>query len=82
LGKREPLNKVKESLGDNPQVLSTFLTLCENLKAVDVKLDTSEYQLGRVLKFDPATEKFIGDEEANQLLTRDYRAPFVVPKEV
>ena len=37
------------------------------------------YRLGRTVEFDPATERCIGDAEANTLLTREYRAPFVVP---
>jgi predicted dehydrogenase len=40
------------------------------------------YQTGRVLTFDPKTEKFAGDSEANALLARKYRAPFVVPEKV
>ncbi len=40
------------------------------------------YRLGRKLKFDAKTEKFVGDKEAGTLLTRDYRAPFVVPDKV
>jgi predicted dehydrogenase len=40
------------------------------------------YRLNRKLEFDPATEKCIGDEEANGMLTRAYRAPFVVPEVV
>jgi hypothetical protein len=40
------------------------------------------FRLGRVLEFDPATETFKGDEEANAMLTRAYRAPFVVPETV
>jgi predicted dehydrogenase len=40
------------------------------------------YSTGRTLQFDPKTERFVGDEAANQLLTRPYRAPYVVPKEV
>lgn len=36
-------------------------------------------RLGRSLEFDPVREKFIGDAEANQLITRVYRKPFVVP---
>jgi predicted dehydrogenase len=40
------------------------------------------YRLGRKLKFDPKTEKFVGDTEADAMLTRHYRAPFVVPEVV
>jgi predicted dehydrogenase len=37
------------------------------------------YRLGRSLRFDPQKETFPQDSEANALLTREYRAPFVVP---
>jgi predicted dehydrogenase len=37
------------------------------------------YRLGRELKFDGATERFVGDDEANAMLKAEYRAPFVVP---
>ena len=35
-------------------------------------------RLGRSLEFDPSTETFRDDPEANAMLTRDYRKPFVV----
>jgi hypothetical protein len=31
------------------------------------------------LKFDAASESFPGSSQANELLSREYRAPFVVP---
>lgn len=40
------------------------------------------YKLGRSLKFTGATEKFIDDSEADDMLTRNYRKPYVVPKMV
>ncbi len=40
------------------------------------------YRIGRALTFDGRTEKFVGDAEADRLLTREYRAPFVVPEKV
>jgi len=40
------------------------------------------YRLGRDLVFDGRSEKFIGDNEADRMLTRDYRRPYVVPENV
>ena len=40
------------------------------------------YRVDRKLRFDPETETFPGDGEANKMLTREYREPFVVPDEV
>ncbi|MFN7921586.1 MAG: Gfo/Idh/MocA family oxidoreductase [Bryobacteraceae bacterium] len=40
------------------------------------------YRLGRDLRFDAATQRFTGDEEANRMLTRTGRAPFTVPAKV
>jgi len=37
-------------------------------------------RLGRKLKWDPAAERFPGDDEANKLLVRSMRAPWVLPK--
>jgi predicted dehydrogenase len=42
-------------------------------------LGNISYRLGRELKFEGNREKFAADPEANQLLTREYRAPYVVP---
>jgi len=38
------------------------------------------YRVGRSVQFDPKTEQFVGDDEANALLTRTYREGFEVPK--
>lgn len=37
------------------------------------------YRTGRTLEFNPKEENFPNDEEANQLLKRQYRQPFIVP---
>jgi hypothetical protein len=38
--------------------------------------------MGKQLEFDPVAERFIGDaeSEANSMLTRDYRAPYLLPE--
>ena len=40
------------------------------------------YRTGRDLRFDSASMKFTNDADANKLLTRNYRAPYVVPDKV
>jgi predicted dehydrogenase len=40
------------------------------------------YRLGRTLTFDSNTMSCVGDDEANRMLTRNYRAPFVVPEKI
>ncbi|MGQ9731246.1 MAG: Gfo/Idh/MocA family protein [Candidatus Zipacnadales bacterium] len=40
------------------------------------------YRLGRSLTFDPVKEQFVNDREANKLLKREYRQPFVLPENV
>ncbi|MGJ5814412.1 Gfo/Idh/MocA family protein [Paludibaculum fermentans] len=45
-------------------------------------LGNISYRVNRDLRFDPAKMQFEGDAEANGLLTRQYRSPYVVPSVV
>lgn len=64
------------------EVLVPLAEACErtfvHLEANGVELDTTPLALGKRLRIDPASERFPGDEDANRLLTRAYREPFVV----
>ena len=42
-------------------------------------LGNISYRLGRSVKFDGAAERFEGDEDADKLLSRTYRAPYLLP---
>lgn len=53
----------------------------EHLRENGVEAD-SPFRVGRLLDFDPVSETFKGSEEANRLLTREYRKPYVVPEKV
>ena len=53
----------------------TLAHLSDN--GVDMK--STKLGLGPNLKFDPQAQTFPGNEAANKLLTREYRAAFVVP---
>jgi len=40
------------------------------------------YRTGRKLHFNPTSERFVNDEDADSYLTRNYRPPYVVPEKV
>ena len=45
-------------------------------------LGNISYRLGRAINFDPVKLEITGDKEAAAMMTRNYRAPFVVPSKV
>jgi hypothetical protein len=82
LGHDAPFAKTPDELGDNQEVHKTFAWFKETAAGIGVNLDSATYRLGRPLKFDPQQEKFSDAPEADRLLTREYREPFVVPARV
>ena len=84
LGETVPFSRQSKSLGDNREVAESFAMIQENITGEGVKLDETSYRLGRTLTFDAAKEQFTGDgaDQANPMLSRTYREPFVVPKTV
>jgi len=59
----------------------TFDRNLKHLKDNGVDLDKTPLTLGASLAIDPKDETFLDHPEADTLLTRPYRDPFVVPKE-
>lgn len=47
-----------------------------------VHLGEISHRLDRVLRFDPGKESFIGDDQANQMLTKSYRSPWGLPARI
>jgi predicted dehydrogenase len=43
-------------------------------------LGNISYRIGRSVTFDGTSERFVGDQEADALLGRTYRAPYLLPK--
>ena len=62
--------------------MDSFERLAKHLAVNDVDITNDQLAYGEFLKFDPKTEKFIDNKEADKMLTREYRAPFVVPEKV
>jgi predicted dehydrogenase len=80
LGSTVPVGEAVERIDDiksNDAAKETFDRTIEHLKANDAL--PAEITVGPNLEFDPKSETFVGEEKANQMLTRDYRRPFVVP---
>jgi len=53
-----------------------------HLRDNKVSIDDLPLRVGRQLRLNPSTERFIDDAEANKLLTREYRKGFEVPEKV
>lgn len=83
LGSQVPFSKRPAELLENEQVFDSFQMIEKNLAwGLGLDLQDMTYQLGPQLNFDAATEKFIDNEQANALLTRSYREPYVVRETV
>ncbi len=68
-----------ESIQSQDNVQETFERTLQHLSDNKVDLSTAQIAMGAALDFDPKSETFPGHDAANALLTREYRAPFVVP---
>lgn len=80
LGEQVPFSSRGQAFGDHKELGETFARMQEHLKDENaVALDGLEYRAGRRLVVDAEKETIRDDAEANALLTRKYRAPFVVP---
>ncbi len=82
--------KNRLSVSDISGALKSFKTLDDNeatlqrtvkhLQKNGVETDKEFMSLGAVLEFDPEREVITNNAEANAMLTREYREPYVVPK--
>jgi predicted dehydrogenase len=82
LGQNESPEKIREAIKADKSALETFERMAVHLEANGVDVNKDLLTLGIPLKMDPRTEKFIGHAKADAMLTRDYRAPYIVPEKV
>ena len=54
----------------------------EHLAKNEVSLAKEKFVLGPELTMNPKTERFLDNDDANALLTRDYRKPYVAPQKI
>jgi predicted dehydrogenase len=81
-GACKPPGAIKEALQDNKSLSEAFNRMAAHLEANEVDITKDNLQLGLPLKFDAAQERFVDSDQANALVSRNYRQPFVVPEKV
>jgi predicted dehydrogenase len=82
LGEKSSFNKKNKSFASNKKGYEYFERMQEHLKENGLNLKETDYIVGRNLEFDAKTETIKGDDEANALLSRNYRSPYIVPDKV
>jgi predicted dehydrogenase len=80
LGEKTPTREIAERIAGNELLSNSFDRMLGHLRANGVDVDgDAVLTMGEWLTLDPATEKFVDNDKANELRTRVYRKPFVVP---
>lgn len=82
LGTAAAPEEIRERIKGDRDALNTFNRMAEHLGQNNVDLNKTKATLGRFLKMDVAQEKFVDSSDADAMLTREYRKPFVVPAKV
>lgn len=84
LGAQTSVNDIAKHLGDikvHDDVQETLERTRHYLVDAGVELDKTKLTLGQHLRVDGGKESFLDNAAANALLGREYRAPFLLPKE-
>jgi hypothetical protein len=79
LGATESPEAIRERIKADKGLAEAFGRMTQHLAANGVDIAKDKLTLGVPLQMDPKTERFLGNDKANQLLTRPYRAPYIVP---
>ncbi|MHC4201423.1 MAG: Gfo/Idh/MocA family protein [Planctomycetota bacterium] len=84
VGTEKHPDEIMEIVKGNGELEDSFQRFMSHIKANEVDLRKTPITLGPMLKMDTEKEKFVGaySSRANELVTRNYREPFVVPERV
>ena len=72
------MDTIRTPQPDKQTLAESFGRMVEHLKTNNVDIDVSKVTLGPVLMMNPKTERFTNNAEANKMLTREYRKPYVI----
>jgi len=82
LGQGANPQEIREAVKSDPAALETFERFKEHLAVNEIDIAMEKAVLGVPLTMDPKTERFVGNDKANEMLKRTFRAPFVIPENV
>jgi hypothetical protein len=84
VGKHKHNNEIREVIKSKAELSESFERLIEHLSTNELGVNTKLLALGSMLTMNPDTERFTGtmSKQANRLISRKYRKPFVVSENV
>ncbi len=83
LGEDVSFDEATKTVGGNKLLHESFEGIKRHLSGTgNVELADTPCRLGRALTYDAEAEEFVGSPEANEMQTRAYRGPFVVPEKL
>lgn len=83
LGQEVPFDRITGQFEGDALFQESFEAMKRHLADTgQVELGNTPCRLGRMLTFDAEAEQFVDAPDANQLLSRSYRGPFVVPERI
>jgi hypothetical protein len=84
LGKATRSAEIVEKIRGRKELLGAYERFQAHLSANGIELEKTPAALGPMLTMDSDAERFSGEfsQEANKLVSREYRDPFVVPEKV
>jgi len=84
LGKHVSSREVRETIAGEKTLADAFNRFLIHLDANEIDLKRTPIQMGPMLTVDPQAERFVGtgSETANMYVSRNYRAPYIVPEKI
>lgn len=79
LGEQLTSTQIEQKLSGDPLWTDAFRRMIDHLIANGIDLEHSQLSFGPSLEMDPMTERFCDNEQANELLSRNYRSGYTVP---
>jgi len=82
LGQQADPDELHATLKKDNAATETLARMEEHLAANGVDLKRTKLSIVPTLTFDPKAERFVDNAKANELISRPYRTPFIVPETV